>query len=187
MKKMIDTKWYLPEEAKKNIKWYKRKKVPQLYIDLMSGKKVKFRINLKDWKFAIGHINNQTKEEEMKNNKGEATLAVLLSMLIAGAVNTGALRMFSGGASGTASGGFQSAVLALTVYSQMPHVKRDFREGLASKIGVIEPKNLSDEQLLASVRDDGSKSFYADRWRDSLNIAKPTNGGKLRARILAAQ
>lgn len=51
---MSDTKWFLPDEYKKNIKWKKRKKVPQWYIDLLNGKPIKVGMMIKDWRFFKG-------------------------------------------------------------------------------------------------------------------------------------
>lgn len=46
-----ETYWTLGGLYKnKKIKWFKRKKVPQEYIDLLNGKAVKIKLNLKDWK-----------------------------------------------------------------------------------------------------------------------------------------
>lgn len=51
---MSDTKWFLIDDNYKNIKYKKRKKIPKWYLDLLDGKKIKIKINLKDWKFVIG-------------------------------------------------------------------------------------------------------------------------------------
>lgn len=56
---MDETKWYLPSEYNKNVKWRKRNKIPQWYIDLMNGKSVKIKLNFKDfkdWRFTYGSI-----------------------------------------------------------------------------------------------------------------------------------
>lgn len=45
--------WYLPPSTDK-IQWVKRNKIPKWYLDLLNGKKVKIKINLKDWKFFTG-------------------------------------------------------------------------------------------------------------------------------------
>ena len=46
--------WYLIPDNKKIIVWKERKKAPKWFIDLMNGKKVKMRLNLKDWRFTYG-------------------------------------------------------------------------------------------------------------------------------------
>lgn len=37
----------------RKIKWFKRKKTPQEWIDLMNGKPVKMKLNIKDWKMHV--------------------------------------------------------------------------------------------------------------------------------------
>jgi hypothetical protein len=105
---------------------------------------------------------------------------------IGGLVGQGALRMFSGGPDGVSSSVITAAAI-LTAYSNLPHVKRGHREKIASEMGLSNPSELSDNVLLELVRDNDNKAFYKERWEESLNIAKPTNGGGLRARILALQ
>jgi len=49
-----DIAWYLPTKPHKKIIWKKREKIPQEIIDLMNGKKVKMKVNTKDWKGCYG-------------------------------------------------------------------------------------------------------------------------------------
>ncbi len=91
----------------------------------------------------------------MKKRKGIAELGVLfMTILIAGTI-AGKGLIFSGG--NPAGSATFAAVEALTAYSQMPHVKRDFRERKAIEefgISPIHAKSLSNNDLLALIRDD---------------------------------
>lgn len=64
----------------------------------------------------------------------------------------------------------------MTLYSQMPHVKRGFRERKAAELGIVDPESLSDEALLASIRDDdmsGDKGFASgNKAPDFTNISR---------------
>lgn len=120
------------------------------------------------------------------NKKGLIEGGVILSqimILVSMAVVAGSrgTDVFFGGGN-PAGAGFFTAAHALTAYSQMPHVKRDFREKRAVEMGFTEAdaKALSDENLLAAIRDDGHTDFYKV-------IEHEKSGGGLRARILAAQ
>ena len=46
--------WYLLKAPKEKITWKERKKVPVYLINLLNGKKVKFKLNTKGWKFTYG-------------------------------------------------------------------------------------------------------------------------------------
>ncbi len=87
--------------------------------------------------------------------KGIAETGVLAILVaIVGTIgSTGFL--FSGG--NVAGSGVITTATALTAYSQMPHVKRDFREKKAVRefgVTLEQAKSLSDDDLLTLIRDD---------------------------------
>ena len=130
----------------------------------------------------------------MRNKKGivEAGALFMYSVVMSALViaqQYGAPILFSGG-SVVGSAHF-AAANALVIYSQMPHVKDKFRRDRAVEIcqfnGGTDCVNavtaLTDEQVLAEIRDDGSartSAFYAQ-------TNTPKSGGKLRAKILSWQ
>jgi formiminotetrahydrofolate cyclodeaminase len=87
------------------------------------------------------------------NKKGEATLAIMIAAIIGTVASTGALFAVGGG-SAVASSGFTAVATGMSLYSQMPHVVRDFREKKAEEMGFINAKSMSDNDLLDAIRDD---------------------------------
>lgn len=85
------------------------------------------------------------------NRKGIVTNPIIWTMaIIIGAANmSGAL--FTGG--NPAQSAFLMATTALTTYSQMPHVVKDFRQRKAAKMG-IDTTGMTDEEVLDAIRDD---------------------------------
>lgn len=49
-----DTAWYF--HPKRKIKWFNKKKVPQYFIDLMNGRKIKAMVFMKDWRMFSGKM-----------------------------------------------------------------------------------------------------------------------------------
>lgn len=49
-----DTAWFLRSNRK--IKWFNKKKIPQDFIDLMNGKKIKAMVFMKDWRIFSGKM-----------------------------------------------------------------------------------------------------------------------------------
>ena len=95
----------------------------------------------------------------MKLNKRGITELGIVYFLVAAmgtVAGSGAVRLFSGGPDAVSSGVIVAAQL-LTLHSQLPSVKRDFREKKAvEEFGYsgVHVKTMSDESLLAAIRDD---------------------------------
>lgn len=95
------------------------------------------------------------------NRKGivESGVMVILAMILGVATSAGAL--YGGG--GVFTSNFITGSSVLTAYSQMPHVKRDFREKKAVReFGITQEKaeSLSDDALLDLIRDNEVSSSY---------------------------
>lgn len=133
----------------------------------------------------------------MRNKKGITELGiVVVQALIIGASYVAQVGVFS---SDPTSLGFAGAVHGLTAYSQMPHVKRDHREDIATKICVFNGGDeatcrsvavgLSDADLLWEVKDGNpaNDAYYTDQWQTQIGANEPKAGGGLRKNILALQ
>ena len=93
------------------------------------------------------HADYKTKED------GATIMFVTVLGALAGMIPSNIV--FGGGE--PASSAFIMAVTTLTAYSQLPHVRRNFRENKAiEEFGITEltAKSMSDEDLLDVIRDD---------------------------------
>lgn len=106
----------------------------------------------------------------MKSKKGIAeTSALFFYTIVLSAIAsigslTGQTVMFGGGT--PVPGAFLSASNALIIYSNMPHVKRDFREKKAMEeygYSKTDVKNMTDDQLLLAVKDTCSSCATSGR------------------------
>jgi hypothetical protein len=119
------------------------------------------------------------KERRGKMKKGIAELGVLVvQALVIAAMAVGNAGVFS---SDPTSLGFNCAVQGLTAYSQMPHVKRDFRERKAvNEFGVTEAEAqaMSDSELLDAIRDNApGQETHVDKWTVANSGMRPRLGG----------
>jgi len=103
-------------------------------------------------------------------NKKGSILTGLMVFIVGVTASIGTL--FSGGPGNTAGSGMLLSVTALTAYSQMPHVVKDFRQKKA--IGMCEETDAVDcEEMVASWSDEDVLDYIRD---DELAVVR-TNGG----------
>jgi hypothetical protein len=125
---------------------------------------------------------------EKMNKKGIAESGVIATLIALLAVaGSKGLLYSSSCVSNVAGSNFFVTTTLLSAYSQMPHVKRTFREKRANEIckfynkECVDFKAMPDNDLLAYIRDDENNyEFYQAKY----STQEKKSGGKLRAQIL---